>query len=246
MAAELNIVIYSMIAGISTQVGIVLVTLKEEWVLKRSHHVNSFAAGLILGITFFHLLPESLELHDSALFFVLSGFLLFYLLENVMVFHSGSEIHFKDAGNPRHTKGYVMFAGLFFHSLLDGIIIGVGFEIDKTIGFLTAMGVILHELPEGVTTFSILVSTIKKKTAMILSTAVALATPVGALISLLFVGSLSESIIGMLLAMAGGSFLYVGASDLIPETHGEKGFSNAGALFLGVIFLFIVSKVLGE
>ena len=131
-----------------------------------------------------------------------------------------------------------MFSGLFFHSLVDGFIIGVGFEIDPKLGLITALGVISHELPEGVTTFSLLMSSIKKKTALKFSVAVALATPLGAIFSLTFIETLSKEMIGLLLAMAGGSFIYIGASDLIPETHEENGLVDAGFLFLGVLFLY--------
>ena len=245
MSIELSIIFYSTIAGLSTILGIILVLLNNEWVLKHSHFMNSFAAGLILGIAFFHLFPESMELSENALLFIFIGFLLFYILENVMVIHSGAEVHFKEGTNPQHSKGLVMFTGLFFHSLLDGIIIGVGFEIDPKVGVLTSLGVILHELPEGITTFSILLSSIRKATALKLSVAVGLATPVGAILSLTFLSALSENAIGILLAMAGGSFLYISASDLIPETHKEKGYRNTVSLLLGVFFLFIISKTLG-
>jgi len=242
MGIEFSIILYSTIAGVSTIFGIIMVILKERWVLQHSRYVNSFAAGLILGIAFFHLFPGSIELSENAILFIFIGFLFFYVLENAMVIHSGSEIHFKEKSNPQHTKGMVMFLGLFFHSLLDGIIIGVGFKVDPKVGLLTSMGVILHELPEGVTTFSLMINSIKEKTALRLSIAVALATPLGALISLTFIGGLSESMIGLLLAMAGGSFLYIGASDLIPETHEEKGFINAGFLLFGVLCLYSLSK----
>jgi ZIP family zinc transporter/zinc and cadmium transporter len=221
--------------------GVVLVIFKERWVLRYSHYVNSCAAGLILGIAFFHIFPEALKLSDHALLFIFTGFLFFYLLESVMVIHSGSEIHFQEKYNPKHAKGVVMFAGLFFHSLLDGIIIGIGFEIEPGLGLLTSLGIILHEFPEGVTTFSLLISSIKKTTALKMSLAVALATPLGALASLTFIGALSESLIGSLLAMAGGSFLYIAASDLIPETHAAKGFQNAGFLLAGITLLYLVS-----
>ena len=239
---EFSIIFYSAVAGLSTILGIILVILNERVVLKYSHYANSFAAGLILGIAFFHLFPESLKLSPHALLFSLLGFLFFYLMENLMVIHSGSEIHFKEGNNPQHAKGMVMFIGLFFHSLVDGIIIGVGFEIDPKVGLLTALGVISHELPEGVTTFALLIGSIPRKTAVKLSIAVAFATPLGALISLIFLAGLSEAVVGLLLAMAGGSFLYVGASDLIPETHQEKGLKNAGFLFLGVLVLYLISK----
>ncbi len=244
MGIKFSIIFYSTIAGLSTILGIIMVIYNERWVLKHSHYVNSFAAGLILGIAFFHLFPESLKLSENALLFIFMGFLLFYLLETIIVLHSGSEIHFKEKDDPHHAKGMVMFSGLFLHSLLDGIIIGVGFQIDPKLGLIASLGVILHELPEGVTSFSLLIGSIKRKTALKLSIAVALATPLGALISLTFLGDLSKATVGLLLAMAGGSFLYISASDLIPETHEEKGFRNAGFLLLGVLFLYSLSRVI--
>lgn len=244
MGVASSIIFYSAIAGLSTMLGIALVIMREEWVIRYSHYVNSFAAGLILGVAFFHLFPESLELSKNALLFIFAGFLVFYLLENVMVLHSGSEIHFSEKKNPHHAKGMVMFSGLFFHSLIDGVIIGVGFEIDPKLGLLTSLGIISHELPEGVTSFSLLVTSIARKTAMKMAIAVALATPLGAILSLAFIGGLSESTVGLLLAMAGGSFLYIGASDLIPETHEKGGIANALFLLLGVLCLFSLSKMI--
>ena len=162
-----------------------------------------------------------------------------------MVLHSGSEIHFSEKTDSHHAKGVVMFTGLFLHSLIDGVIIGLGFEIDPKLGVLTALGVICHEFPEGVTTFSLLINTIRKKVAIYLSAAVALATPLGALISLSFIGTLPQTVVGALLAIAGGSFLYISASDLIPETHEERGFLNAGFLMLGVLFMYIITTLTG-
>lgn len=71
----------------------------------------------------------------------------------------------------------------------------------------------------------------------------ALATPLGALISLLFIRNLPDNVIGALIALAGGSFLYISASDLIPETHEEKGLQNAGIMLLGILLLYSLSKL---
>lgn len=147
MNIQFSIIFYSTIAGLSIVLGVILVLLRENIILKYSHYVNSFAAWLLLGIAFFHLFPESLELSENALFFIFSGFIVFYFLENVMVIHSGSEIHFSEKSGSQHNKGMVMFLGLFFYSLVDGILIGVGFEIDIKLGLLTSLGVISHELP---------------------------------------------------------------------------------------------------
>jgi zinc and cadmium transporter len=244
MGIEYSIIFYSAIAGLSTMVGIALVIIGEAWVVRYSHWVNSFAAGLILGVAFFHLFPESLELSEHALVFIFVGFLVFYLLESWMVLHSGSEIHFSKEDNPRLAKGMVMFSGLFFHSLIDGVIIGVGFEVDPKLGLLTAVGIISHELPEGVTSFSLLLTSIARKTAVKMAIAVALATPLGAILSLAFIRGLSESTVGLLLAMAGGTFLYIAASDLIPETHEKGGILNALFLISGILFLFSLSKMI--
>ena len=243
MNMEFNIIFYSTLAGLSTILGIILVTFNEKIVLRYSHYVNSFAAGLILGIAFFHLFPESMKLTSKAFLFIVTGFLLFYLLESGIVIHSGSEIHFDKKDIHHHNKGVVMFSGLFFHSFIDGIIIGVSFGVGPKLGLLTSLGVILHELPEGVTTFSLLLNSLKRSTALKMSLAVALATPLGALICLAFVGNLSELILGNLIAITGGSFLYIAASDLIPETHSTKGLQNAGFLLLGVLLLFLLSNL---
>jgi zinc transporter ZupT len=151
MRVPFSIIVYSSIAGLSTILGVIMVRLKEPLILKYSHFINSFAAGLLLAISSFHIFPESLELSHNALFFIFLGFLVFYL-----------------------------FVGLFFHSLIDGLIIGVGFEIDPKLGILASLRVISHELPEGVTTFSLLIQAVKRKAALKLSIAVALATPIGA------------------------------------------------------------------
>ncbi|MGD9278050.1 MAG: ZIP family metal transporter, partial [Desulfobacterales bacterium] len=126
-----------------------------------------------------------------------------------------------------------------------GIIIGIGFETDFKLGLLTSLGVIAHELPEGVTTFALLINSMERKTALKLSIVVGLATPLGASISLTFINSLSEAMVGLMLGIAGGSFLYIAASDLIPETHEEKGFENSGFLLIGVICLYLLSKTIG-
>ena len=243
MSMGLNTIVYSTLAGLSTILGVFLVTRNEKVVLQYSHYVNSLAAGLLLGIAFFQLFPESMELTSQTFLFIFAGFLIFYLLESGIVIHSGSEIHFDKKNMHQHNKGVVMFSGLFFHSFIDGIIIGVSFEVGPKLGLLTSLGVILHELPEGVTTFSLLLNSLKRSTALKMSLAVALATPLGAFICLAFVGNMSAATLGNLLAFTGGSLLYIAAADLIPETHGTQGFQNAGFLLMGVLLLFFLSNV---
>ncbi len=244
-----SIIFYGLIAGLATLSGIFVMRRKQEWALHNSHYVNSFTAGLILALVFFHLLPEAIELSALASYpAIFIGFFTFYLLENFVVIHSGSEIHYcldedEDESTSPHLAsrlGLMAFSGLAFHSLVDGIVIGVGFEISPEIGFLAAMAVILHEVPEGVTSFALINRTMPDK-ANVLSIVVALATPVGALISVFFIGNLSEVMIGVLLALAAGTFIYVAASDLIPETHEKNNIQNLVAFIIGAIVIYSIT-----
>lgn len=241
----LNALIYGGIAGLATLAGISIVQYRQELAVRYSHYVNSFAAGALISLALAHLIPESVELVDNALFAVLASFIAFYLLEVVFVFHSGSAIHYIErSSRGSYSKGPVIFTGLLLHSFVDGVIITIGFEASFQLGLFAASGVILHELPEGITTFALLVRSVRKTTALALSVAVALATPIGAVIALGPLSGLSQPGLGIMMALAGGAFLYVAASDLIPETYERDVLQNfsfflAGAgllLFLAITF----------
>ena len=241
----LNALLYGGIAGAATLAGISLVRWKQDLALKYSHYINSFAAGVLLTIALIHLIPESVELTNNtsnALLVVLGAFITFYLLEASIIFHSGSAIHFSDTcEREAHNKEQVIFSGLFLHSLIDGFIIAAGFEVSLELGLFAAAGVILHELPEGVTSFALMMRSMQSRTALILSVAVALATPVGTAIALGPLNGLSEAWLGVMMAVAGGSFLYVAASDLIPETHGQNVLQNVISLLTGVGLLYLLT-----
>lgn len=243
---EITVLFYGSLAGIATLLGIILMRKKQEWAISRSQYVNSFAAGLILALAFFHLIPEAAELSEMAFPVIFIGFFLFYTMENFLVIHSGSELHFHEE-NPclEHTApvtGVMVFSGLILHSLIDGVIIGVGFELSIELGILAAFAVISHEVPEGITSFALINETIPEK-ATILSILVALATPIGSIISLLFIRSIPEPIIGILLGIAAGTFIYVAASDLIPQTHGSQNYRTLISFAIGAIVILLITLI---
>lgn len=243
---EITVLFYGCLAGIATLLGIYLMRKKQEWAIKRSHYVNSFAAGLILAIAFFHLIPEAVELSEIAAPVIFVGFFLFYMMENFLVIHSGSELHYHPSdpclSHTSSVTGVMAFSGLVFHSLVDGIIIGIGFELSTELGLLAAFAVISHEVPEGITSFALINETMPEK-ASLLSAIVAIATPIGALFSLLFIQNLSEDIIGILLGLAAGTFIYVAASDLIPQTHGNQNFRTLISFLVGAILIILLSLI---
>ena len=248
MTISQNVIFYGMIAGLSTCAGIGLLLWKEQWAREHTHWLNSFAAGVILAAVFLHLMPEALETNEEkALLFALLGFVVFYLLENVLIMHSSAELeHMGHDGHAHlYARSRVAGTGLFIHSLIDGVIIGIGFEVSREVGLIATIGIILHEFPEGIAIQSVLYdSGMKRRNALIYSLAVALATPVGAVASLAFLGSLSVSTVGLLLAVGAGTFLYVAASDLIPAAHTHGGKFSAALFLVGVGFLWVTAMAL--
>lgn len=237
-------IFYSSMAGIATIAGIYAIVFNEKIAKKFTHQLMSFAAGILLATAFLHLIPESAELSgDQAYLYVLAGFVVFYILESVIMVHAGPELHHISHFKGEHlgSSAKMAFIGLLLHSLIDGVIIGVGFEIDPTIGAFATFSIIMHELPEGITTYSLMMLTEPKKKALAKSWAVAAATPIGTIISLLFIKEIPETVIGILLAIASGTFIYVSASDLIPKTHNHKGNSNITFLIAGVVIIFLMS-----
>jgi len=237
-----TILFYGLVAGLATVAGIYLVLFKEAWARKNSIYLISFSAGVLLSTAIAHLLPESQELNTNALIWLLLSFVLFYILEHGIILHSCGETGECEV----HPVDKIAMLGIGFHSLLDGIVIGVGFEISFALGIIATLSVLLHEVPEGISTVSILLhSGYTRKKAILFSWIVALATPVGAILAVLLLNDIQENVLGALLAVAAGSFLYVAASDLIPEIHRQSKLLNIVLVIFGVAFPFIIRLVLG-
>ncbi|AJF62808.1 MAG: Zinc transporter ZupT [archaeon GW2011_AR20] len=240
MATQLfNTLFYSSVAGIATILGILIVLFAKEFTRKYSIYLVSFAAGVLVTFALIHLIPESLKLYQHSLWFVLAGFLIFYLIEHLVMHHP-----FHEPTGREHAAGKTAVLGLGFHSLIDGVVIGAGFEISNEIGLIATFAVIAHELPEGLTAMAVLMhAKFKKIKSLIYSFLVAIATPVGAILTYYFIKSISEGFLGFLLALAAGSFLYVGASDLVPETHEQYKGMNAVYFVIGILFVVIISFI---
>ncbi len=235
-----NIIFYSGIAGLATIVGTLLVFCREKWARKHSLSLISFAAGVMLASAFIYIIPESLKLYDNALFFVLIGILIFYLLQHIIMLHPCHDEECRI-----HRLGMFSFAGLVFHSFLDGIAIMVGFEAGPSLGIITSLAVLLHKLPEGITITGILLyGSMEKTKAFLFSLTVALAAPLGAIISYIFLRGISPHLIGALLALAAGSFIYIAAADLIPETHKVRNKLHPIILLSGALTLIIIGYFL--
>ncbi|MDR1696568.1 MAG: ZIP family metal transporter [Endomicrobium sp.] len=233
----LSTITYSFIAAAAAMLGAALVLWFHKKAEKHSVLIISFSAGVMLAIAFTHLIPEGFEGNPHAHFYILAGFLAMFFLQFVILFHPnhGDECR-------THEKIDVPATiGLSFHSLIDGLIIAAGFEANAGLGMLTAFAVLLHKLPDGITISGILLHSGASKNKIFgFSLFTALFTPLGTIAGILLFKDVSQPALGALLSAAAGSFIFLAASDLIPETHESQSRITPLMLFVGVAVILAV------
>ncbi len=213
------------------------------------HLILGFSAGAVVAVAFFDLLPEALDLggHAHELSTVVSftalGFLLYLLLDRVLLLHS----HTHEDGDEHHaqSRGHVRAGSLSIHSFLDGVGIGLAFQVSAAVGLFVAAAVLAHDFSDGINTVNVVVRHGgERKKAMQWLVVDALAPVAGVLVTLLF--SVSEDSLGLLLALFAGFFLYIGASDLVPESyHQHPKFMTTLMTLLGAGVLFVAIHIAG-
>jgi len=214
---------------------------------KRLHFIMSFTAGVLLGVCFFDILPEAFNIiKEQKLDFtplsimIFLGFLVFHILEKSVAMHHGHENEYAEHNHP--TVGLVGASGLSVHSFLDGVGIGLGFQVNPHVGLLIAIAVIAHDFSDGLNTVTIMLTHKNKTKKAYLLLFVDAITPIlGVLSTFLF--HIPESWLVMYLGFFVGFLLYIGASDLLPEAHSKhSSWSMIGLTILGVLFIFIVTR----
>lgn len=204
----------SIIAAAVTTLGIVVISRYREWSSERSAYFVSFAAGVLITVSFMHIIPESMEMSAMAPAFMLAGFLGLYLLNHYLHLYLCHE-----SECPEYAMGIIPMLGIGLHSLIDGVIYSITFNVSIFTGVLAATGMVFHEFPEGVITFVLLErgGFGRRRAALYAFLAAAFSTPLGAALSYPFISRINEPTLGALLAMAGGALVYVGATHLLPE-----------------------------
>lgn len=184
----------------------------------RLHLILGFSAGAIVAVAFFDLLPEALELAgkvysaSTVLTVTVIGFASYLVLDRFVLLHDHSE------DNHHSKRGNAGAGSLSFHSFLDGVGIGLAFQVSATVGVIVAAAVLTHDFSDGINTVNfILKNKGTRKDALRWLFVDALAPVIGVISTLFFV--VPEEKLGLLLALFSGFFLYIGASDLIPESY---------------------------
>ena len=202
--------------------------------------------GTFLGVVFFDLLPEAIELteHEQGPLWVLGGFLTFYLLSRFLFWYHHHEDEHCDHEYSKES-GVMILSADFVHNFVDGILIAAAFMADTHLGIVTTIAVLLHEFPQEMSDFFVLIRAGMSKTkALLLNFLVSISTLAGALIAYFALSSI-EFAIGPLLGIAAGNFLYIAASDLLPSLHAKENKSRRAIqvilLFVGLGVMFTIS-----
>jgi zinc and cadmium transporter len=209
-----------------------------------------FGAGALLAAAFFDLLPESFELGEprQLLLWALAGFIGFFLLERLASWfhhhHSHPAVHEHRQG----TQNIMIMIGDFLHNIIDGIAIGAAFLANPATGVITTIAVSTHEIPKELGTFGMLLSRGWRDRRVLLANVL---TAIGTLVAATLVYLIGSSVklpIAELLAMTAGFFIYIAASDIIPDIHEQPrrvGTIQAGVLLLGLGLVAVVITMLG-
>lgn len=225
----------SLLGAAVTIGGILAVRLRGEWVQAHRASFTALAAGILLTVSFVHLIPEAFEQGaTSAGAGLLAGFLFLYLVTRIVLAVEGSSA-------PEHRAlGVVALIGIGFHSFVDGVLFSIGFSIDAATGLIIAPGMILHEFVEGILIYKLLLfgGFAPKRALFLAIAAAALTTPLGVLLSWPLIVQLQAQMAASLMAAAAGSLIYVGGSHLLPQSE-ERG-HHPLALLAGVALAVLI------
>lgn len=219
----------------------------------RLHFIRSFTAGVLLGIVCFDILPRIFDLAQKrgtgamgAMIAFVAGFLLLHGLEKFVLIHHGHEGDYPVHHHPQ--VGVFSALALVGHSFMDGVGIGLAFQVSESVGIVVAIAVIAHDFCDGLNTVSMMLAhrntTFRSSMMLALD---ALAPILGAASTLIF--QVPVFILMIFLGSFAGFLLYIGVSDIIPEAHSPSRPAAAiglmGLTCLGVAFIFVVIRLAG-
>jgi zinc transporter ZupT len=215
--------------------GLLALTLRDKL-----HLILGFSAGAVIGVAFFDLLPEAIDIgvrfHSPTriLAWTALGFLFYLVLDRILSFH----------GDAAHRGGFTASV-LCIHSVMDGIAIGLAFQTSRAVGIIVAIAVLTHDFSDGINTMNVVLRNHGlRREAFRWLLLDAVATVIGIASTFFFV--LPSAGFGVALALFGGFFLYIGASDLIPESyHAHPKFLTTAMTLIGAGVLYLAINLIG-
>ena len=248
MSAFLSAILAVVIVSLLSMMGVFAISLKKQTLDRILLILLSFSAGSILATSYFDLLPEALEFlgegqYSTTALYVILGFLGFFFLERFIYWYHGHVHGYESKVDEKMTVKKFVYLNLIgdgIHNFIDGMIIMAAFLINAAVGLATTVAVVFHEVPQEIGDFGILVyGGFTRNRALFLNFLSAL-TGLAGVFSLIFFTAFVENFIGYLMALATGGFIYIAASELIPEMQKEENITKSIIQFT----LFILGIVL--
>lgn len=244
MSPLLYIILSGTIISILALTGIFALYIKQQVLDELLLILVALSAGTLIGGAFFHLLPEAIkEIPDFNIFpYVLIGYLTFFLIEQSLHWH-----HCHKGMHDKPTFHYMNLVGDAIHNFIDGLILAASYVISIPIGIATTLAVAAHEIPQEIGDFGVLVyGGFEKKKALLINFIVALSVILGGIIGYIIIQT-AEQLALFLLPFAAGGFIYIAATDLLPEIRKEKDIKKSIILLeffiLGVLLMFVVNGI---
>jgi zinc transporter ZupT len=209
--------------------------------------IMAFSAGLLIGVVFLDLVPEVFEIAGEhsvdtrrLMLTLIGGFVAIFLLEKLTIIHS-EKTH--DTPGHHHNVGLAGAVGLSFHSFLDGVAIGVGFQAGTSVGFVVLAAVLAHDFADGLNTVTFMLASRNSRWRTFALLIVNASAPVaGALIASFFL--IEPAVLAYQLAFFAGFLLYLGASDLLPHVHERPRFRLIFATLAGLTTAGVIVSLL--
>ncbi|MEN3046209.1 MAG: ZIP family metal transporter [Candidatus Hydrothermales bacterium] len=241
----ISVIISTTLVSLISLIGVIFLILKREIFAKIIFFLISLATGALLGGSLIHLLPHSLEKIEPlvASWLFILGFVFFFMLERIFRWR-----HCHELGCEVHPVTYLSLIGDSLHNLIDGVIIATSFLVDIKFGIVTTLVVLAHEVPQELGDYAILIfGGVSKEKALFLNFLTSITAVIGGIFGFFFFKE--SNLIYYLLPFVAGNFLYISASDLVPELHSERDFKksiNSFFLFIAGIFIVFALKLIFE
>jgi len=239
-----NILTSSFLISLGALIGVFSLSISKDFLKKVVFFLVSFSAGTLMGGAFLHLMPEALErLRPESVFsIVLISFSVFYLIEKLFRWR-----HCHEVDCPVHSFGYMNLMGDSIHNFIDGLIIAAAFLTNIQLGISTSIAIAAHEIPQEIGDFGVLIyAGVERRKALLLNFLVALTVILGGVMGY-FLASGVGPLKTYLLTFAAGGFLYISASDLIPEIRKEqklqKSLFSFGCFILGIGLMYFLKNI---
>jgi ZIP family zinc transporter len=205
----------------------------------------AFAAGSLIAVSFFDILPESLTISASinlstryVMITVVGSFLFYSFLEKFLLVHFHEE-----TGGHAHVMGPVGAGSLVIHSFLDGVAIGAAYQVNQTVGLLVALAVVFHDFTDGINTVTLMLKNKQHlRNATIFLIMDAIAPVLGVAITSLI--SINQTVLALVLAVFVGEFIYIGAVNLMPETRKYPNWKIAASTMLAILLILGLTSVI--